>query len=159
MSAAPGGSSIIRCGPYRFMRHPMYTAALLLFVWTAVVSHVSVLTLAIGIAVTVVCHSPSHRRGTIAQREVPRIPGTTYDPRKPWCRTCSEQDGERAALLPHVVQATSSIGLSCRKTLRIWRAIARMKSGGTRFTRLPDPLGDSPANVKPSGKELNRLNS
>jgi protein-S-isoprenylcysteine O-methyltransferase Ste14 len=31
----------------------MYTAALL-FVWTAVVSHVSVLTLAIGIAVTVV---------------------------------------------------------------------------------------------------------
>ena len=53
VSAAPGGSSIIRCGPYRFMRHPMYTAALL-FVWTAVVSHVSVLTLAIGIAVTVV---------------------------------------------------------------------------------------------------------
>jgi len=52
VSAAPGGSSIIRCGPYRFMRHPMYAAALL-FVWTAVVSHVSVLTLAIGIAVTV----------------------------------------------------------------------------------------------------------
>ncbi len=39
------------------MRHPMYTAALL-FVWAAVVSHVSVLTLAIGIAVTVVSHSP-----------------------------------------------------------------------------------------------------
>ncbi len=53
VSAAPGGSSIIRRGPYRFIRHPMYSAVLL-FVWTAVVSHVSVLTLAIGIAVTVV---------------------------------------------------------------------------------------------------------
>ena len=53
VSAAPGGSSIIRRGPYRFIRHPMYSAALL-FVWAAVVSHVSALTLAIGIAVTIV---------------------------------------------------------------------------------------------------------
>jgi protein-S-isoprenylcysteine O-methyltransferase Ste14 len=53
VSAAPGGASTIRRGPYRFIRHPMYAAALL-FVWTAVVSHVSVLTLAIGLAVTAV---------------------------------------------------------------------------------------------------------
>ena len=53
VTAAPGGGSIIRRGPYRFIRHPMYSAALL-FVWAAVVSHLSVLTLAIGIAVTAV---------------------------------------------------------------------------------------------------------
>lgn len=54
VSAAPGGASLIRGGPYRFIRHPMYAAALL-FVWTAVVSHISALTLAIGIAVTILC--------------------------------------------------------------------------------------------------------
>ena len=53
VSAAPGGTSIITRGPYRVIRHPMYSAVLL-FVWAAVVSHLSVLTLAIGIAVTVV---------------------------------------------------------------------------------------------------------
>jgi protein-S-isoprenylcysteine O-methyltransferase Ste14 len=52
VSAAPGGTSIIRRGPYRVIRHPMYSAVLLL-VWASVVSHVSVLTLAIGIAATV----------------------------------------------------------------------------------------------------------
>jgi protein-S-isoprenylcysteine O-methyltransferase Ste14 len=52
VSAAPCGTSIIRCGPYRVIRHPMYSAVLL-FVWAAVVSHVSVLTLTIGIAATV----------------------------------------------------------------------------------------------------------
>jgi protein-S-isoprenylcysteine O-methyltransferase Ste14 len=51
VTAAPGGSSIIREGPYRVVRHPMYSAALLI-VWAAVVSHVSGLTLAIGVAMT-----------------------------------------------------------------------------------------------------------
>ena len=32
--ARPGTSGVIRSGPYRYMRHPMYSAALLL-VWTA----------------------------------------------------------------------------------------------------------------------------
>jgi len=54
ISAAPCGTSIITRGPYRFMRHPMYSAALL-FVWVAVASHLSILTLAIGFAVTAVC--------------------------------------------------------------------------------------------------------
>lgn len=53
VSAAPGGSSIIRSGPYRFVRHPMYAAALL-FIWASVMSHMSVLTVAIGLAVTAV---------------------------------------------------------------------------------------------------------
>lgn len=53
VTAAPGGSSIIRSGPYRLVRHPMYAASLL-FIWTAVLSHRSALTLAIGIVVTVV---------------------------------------------------------------------------------------------------------
>jgi protein-S-isoprenylcysteine O-methyltransferase Ste14 len=53
VSAAPAGTSIIRRGPYRIIRHPMYSAALL-FVWAAVVSHVSALTLTIGLAVTIV---------------------------------------------------------------------------------------------------------
>lgn len=53
ISAAPGGLAIIRSGPYRFIRHPMYSAALL-FIWAGVVSHASALTLAIGVAVTAV---------------------------------------------------------------------------------------------------------
>jgi protein-S-isoprenylcysteine O-methyltransferase Ste14 len=51
--AVPGGSSVIRHGPYGFVRHPMYSAALL-FLWTAIVSHLSLLNLLIGVAVTAV---------------------------------------------------------------------------------------------------------
>ncbi|MBP6876295.1 MAG: isoprenylcysteine carboxylmethyltransferase family protein [Candidatus Eisenbacteria bacterium] len=53
VSASPGGGSIVRGGPYRFIRHPMY-AAVLLFLWTAIISHLSAFTLAIGIPVTAV---------------------------------------------------------------------------------------------------------
>ncbi len=53
ISAAPAGGSIIRTGPYRLIRHPMYSAALL-FVWAAVAGHPSRLTLAVGVAVTCV---------------------------------------------------------------------------------------------------------
>ncbi len=54
VTAAPSGTSIITRGPYRLIRHPMYSAVLL-FIWASIASHCSVLTLAIGIAVTVVC--------------------------------------------------------------------------------------------------------
>jgi len=53
VTAAPSGASIITRGPYRFIRHPMYSAALV-FIWAGVASHLSVLTLTIGIAVTAV---------------------------------------------------------------------------------------------------------
>ena len=48
---APAGTAVIREGPYRVIRHPMYAAALL-FVWAGVASHVSALTLALGAACT-----------------------------------------------------------------------------------------------------------
>jgi protein-S-isoprenylcysteine O-methyltransferase Ste14 len=51
VSAAPGAPAVMRRGPYRFVRHPMYVAVLL-FVWTAVISHLSWFTAAIGLAVT-----------------------------------------------------------------------------------------------------------
>jgi len=53
VSAAPGGTAVIRRGPYRFIRHPMYSAALL-FVWAGILSHLSPVTLVIGAAVTAV---------------------------------------------------------------------------------------------------------
>jgi protein-S-isoprenylcysteine O-methyltransferase Ste14 len=53
VSAAPASTSIVRLGPYRVIRHPMYSAALL-FIWAGVVSHVSALTLTLGVAVTAV---------------------------------------------------------------------------------------------------------
>lgn len=53
VAAAPGGSSIVRRGPYRFVRHPMYSAVLL-FIWAAILSHRSPWTLALGAVVTMV---------------------------------------------------------------------------------------------------------
>jgi protein-S-isoprenylcysteine O-methyltransferase Ste14 len=53
VSAAPGGRSIMRRGPYRVIRHPMY-AAVLLFAWAGVTSHASAFTLVIGVALTAV---------------------------------------------------------------------------------------------------------
>jgi protein-S-isoprenylcysteine O-methyltransferase Ste14 len=53
VAADPGASSVIRRGPYRFVRHPMYSAALL-FIWAAILSHVSPWTLALGVFVTLV---------------------------------------------------------------------------------------------------------
>jgi protein-S-isoprenylcysteine O-methyltransferase Ste14 len=51
VTTMPADSSIIRRGPYRVIRRPMYSAALL-FVWTAVVSHLSGLTMSIGLVCT-----------------------------------------------------------------------------------------------------------
>ena len=53
VAAAPGADSVIRRGPYRFIRHPMY-AAVLLFIWTAVLSHRSLVTVTVGAIVTLV---------------------------------------------------------------------------------------------------------
>ena len=51
VTATPAADSVIRRGPYRLIRHPMYAAALL-FVWAAVLSHVSALPLGVGILLT-----------------------------------------------------------------------------------------------------------
>jgi protein-S-isoprenylcysteine O-methyltransferase Ste14 len=51
VGAAPGGASIIRRGPYRVIRHPMY-AAVLLFIWAAALSHPSLLPVAVATVVT-----------------------------------------------------------------------------------------------------------
>jgi protein-S-isoprenylcysteine O-methyltransferase Ste14 len=50
VDAAPAGSSVIRRGPYRFIRHPMY-AAMLLFIWASIGGHRSPLTVTLGVAV------------------------------------------------------------------------------------------------------------
>jgi protein-S-isoprenylcysteine O-methyltransferase Ste14 len=53
VDATPSAEIVIRRGPYRWIRHPMYSAALL-FIWAAVFSHRSLWTLAIGAVVTIV---------------------------------------------------------------------------------------------------------
>jgi protein-S-isoprenylcysteine O-methyltransferase Ste14 len=49
----PGGAALIRRGPYRFVRHPMYSAALLL-VWSGVIARLTWGTAALGVLVTAV---------------------------------------------------------------------------------------------------------
>lgn len=50
-AATPAADSIIQRGPYRRIRHPMYTAALL-FVWASALSHRSTLSLTVEIVLT-----------------------------------------------------------------------------------------------------------
>lgn len=52
----PAGDAILRRGPYRFLRHPMYSAALL-FLWTAVLTHLAPATVLAGLAATAVVGS------------------------------------------------------------------------------------------------------
>lgn len=51
VTATPSTGAVIQRGPYRLIRHPMYSATLLL-VWAAVLSHRSALTLVIGTMLT-----------------------------------------------------------------------------------------------------------
>jgi len=48
----PGGTVVIRSGPYRYIRHPMYSAAMLL-VWTATFVHLTWWSAALATLVTV----------------------------------------------------------------------------------------------------------
>lgn len=54
VTAGPAAQALISRGPYRVVRHPMYLAAVA-FIWAGIVSHLSALTLAIGVVVTAVC--------------------------------------------------------------------------------------------------------
>jgi protein-S-isoprenylcysteine O-methyltransferase Ste14 len=53
VDATRSAETVIRRGPYRLIRHPMYSAALL-FIWAAVLSHLSLWTMAIGGVVTMI---------------------------------------------------------------------------------------------------------
>jgi|WetSurMetagenome_2_1015567.scaffolds.fasta_scaffold966387_2 protein-S-isoprenylcysteine O-methyltransferase Ste14 len=49
--AKPAGETLLSSGPYRFLRHPMYAAALLL-IWSSVLGHLSIINIVIGLIVT-----------------------------------------------------------------------------------------------------------
>ncbi len=49
--ANPTGGGIVTTGPYRFVRHPIYTA-ILLFMWAGVASHTSTLSVLTAIVAT-----------------------------------------------------------------------------------------------------------
>ena len=51
IQAEPKEGPLMSSGPYRFVRHPMYSAALLLL-WSTVLGHLSVMTVSVGIIVT-----------------------------------------------------------------------------------------------------------
>lgn len=49
--AEPVAGPLLLTGPYHFIRHPMYTFALL-FVWISILGHLSLITVAVGLIVT-----------------------------------------------------------------------------------------------------------
>jgi len=49
--AEPVEGPLLLTGPYHFIRHPMYTFALL-FVWISILGHLSLITIVIGLIVT-----------------------------------------------------------------------------------------------------------
>jgi protein-S-isoprenylcysteine O-methyltransferase Ste14 len=51
--AEPSNGSPLTTGPYKFVRHPMYTSALFL-IWISIIGHLSILTVTIGVVVSTV---------------------------------------------------------------------------------------------------------
>lgn len=51
--AQPAEGKLLAVGPYRFIRHPMYSAALLL-VWSSILGHLSLVNVLIGVFATIV---------------------------------------------------------------------------------------------------------
>lgn len=49
--AEPGEGPLLSVGPYRFIRHPMYAAAMLL-VWASILGHLSSITIVVGLIIT-----------------------------------------------------------------------------------------------------------
>ena len=69
-----GGPSLIRRGPYRFIRHPMYSAALLL-IWASIAGHLSLLTIGIGVVVTAVAVARVSAEERLLRAQYPDYPG------------------------------------------------------------------------------------
>jgi protein-S-isoprenylcysteine O-methyltransferase Ste14 len=51
VTAEPGEGTLLRRGPYRVIRHPMYAAALL-FVWASILGHLTAFNLSTGLVIT-----------------------------------------------------------------------------------------------------------
>jgi len=51
--AEPSNGFLLTKGPYKYVRHPMYTSALFL-IWISIAGHLSILTVTIGVIVTTV---------------------------------------------------------------------------------------------------------
>jgi protein-S-isoprenylcysteine O-methyltransferase Ste14 len=51
--ADPGSGPLIKNGPYRFVRHPMYSAVLIL-IWASIFGHLSIFNASIGAIVLIV---------------------------------------------------------------------------------------------------------
>lgn len=51
INAEPKEGSLMSNGPYRFIRHPMFAASLLL-IWSSVLGHLSTVTMIVGLIVT-----------------------------------------------------------------------------------------------------------
>lgn len=51
VTADPGPGAMVRRGPYRLIRHPMYTGALV-FLWAGIVAHWSTVPIVVGLVVT-----------------------------------------------------------------------------------------------------------
>ena len=49
--AEPKAGQLVAKGPYKFIRHPMYAAALLL-IWSSILGHISPVNIVIGVIVT-----------------------------------------------------------------------------------------------------------
>ena len=97
--AAPSGPSVITRGPYRFIRHPMYSAALL-FVWTAILSHLSKLNVTLGLAVVSVVVARIVAEERLLRARYPDYAGT-HVPRKRSCpSSCRSQRTEPTAVRP-----------------------------------------------------------
>jgi len=47
-SADPTEGNLVTSGPYRFLRHPIY-ASILYFIWAAVLSHISITNICLGL--------------------------------------------------------------------------------------------------------------
>jgi len=76
--AKPAAVTFIRRGPYRFVRHPMYSATLL-FVWSGILSHLGLWTLVLGIIITAIVASRIVLEERILQQQYPEYEAYTRE--------------------------------------------------------------------------------